>query len=45
MHTHRAFFLGNPRLGMLVRMFDKMPEEKQQAHLQNGNQYLTGLLQ
>ncbi|MEO6537710.1 MAG: cryptochrome/photolyase family protein, partial [Ferruginibacter sp.] len=25
MHTHRAFFLQNPRLGMLVKSFDKMP--------------------
>tara|TARA_B100000795_G_C22786304_1_gene434779 strand:+ start:566 stop:2053 length:1488 start_codon:yes stop_codon:yes gene_type:complete len=41
MHTHRAFFLANPRLGMLVRMFDKMPLEKQQLHLENGEQYLA----
>ncbi len=26
MHTHRKFFLQNPRLGMLIRSFDKMPE-------------------
>ena len=43
MHTHRAFFLSNPRLGMLVRMFDKMPAEKQQAHLKNGEHYLETL--
>lgn len=30
MHTHRDFFLSNPRLGMLVRMFDKMPEQTQE---------------
>ena len=41
MHTHRDFFLSNPRLGMLVRMFDKMPIEKQQKHLENGEIYLA----
>ena len=43
MHTHRDFFLSNPRLGMLVRMFDKMPEEKQKQHLENGESYLQKL--
>ena len=43
MHTHRGFFLSNPRLGMLVRMFDKMPMEKQQMHLTNGEEYLATL--
>ena len=43
MHTHRAFFLANPRLGMLIRMFDKMPIEKQNQHLQNGEDYLAKL--
>ena len=43
MHTQRDFFLSNPRLGMLVRMFDKMPSEKQQMHLKNGENYLNSL--
>ncbi len=43
MHTHRDFFLSNPRLGMLVRMFDKMPSEKQQKHIENGENYLLNL--
>lgn len=43
MHTHRDFFLSNPRLGMLVRMFDKMPVEKQQKHIENGETYLQTL--
>jgi deoxyribodipyrimidine photolyase-related protein len=43
MHTHRDFFLSNPRLGMLVRMFDKMPSEKQQKHLEHGENYLLTL--
>jgi deoxyribodipyrimidine photolyase-related protein len=45
MHTHRDFFLSNPRLGMLVRMYDKMPVEKQQNHLKNANHYLKKLKQ
>ena len=43
MDTHRGFFLSNPRLGMLVRMFDKMPEEKRKQHLENGALYLKTL--
>jgi len=43
MDTHRSFFLQNPRLGMLVRMFDKMPQEKKEAHLVNGKHYLDSL--
>jgi deoxyribodipyrimidine photolyase-related protein len=35
--------LSNPRLGMLVRMFDKMPSEKQQKHLEHGENYLLTL--
>jgi deoxyribodipyrimidine photolyase-related protein len=43
MHVHRDFFLKNPRLGMLVRTFDKMPDEKQQLHLNNANLFLDSL--
>ena len=43
MHTHRDFFLQNPRLGMLVRSFDKMSPEKQALHLSNAEAYLKGL--
>ena len=43
MHINRDFFLKNPRLGMLVRTFDKMPEEKQNRHLQKAATYLEGL--
>jgi deoxyribodipyrimidine photolyase-related protein len=43
MHTHRNFFLQNPRLGMLVRSFDKMSDIKQQAHLNNAAQFLNSL--
>jgi deoxyribodipyrimidine photolyase-related protein len=40
MHVHRDFFLQNPRLGMLVRSFDKMPSEKQNALLVKADKYL-----
>jgi deoxyribodipyrimidine photolyase-related protein len=43
MHTHRSFFSQNPRLGMLLKTFDKMPKEKQAAHLQAANQFLNQL--
>lgn len=33
LHVHRDFFLQNPRLGMLVKTFDKMDAAKRQAHL------------
>lgn len=43
MHVHRSFFLQNPRLGMLIKTFDKMPKEKQQTHLTIANNYLAKL--
>jgi deoxyribodipyrimidine photolyase-related protein len=43
MHVHREFFLQNPRLGMLVKTFDKMPVAKQTAHLSTAEQYLSQL--
>jgi deoxyribodipyrimidine photolyase-related protein len=43
MCTHRDFFLKNPRLGMLVKTFDKMPKEKQENHLRAANNYLKTL--
>ena len=45
MHTHRDFFLQNPRLSMLVRSFDKMTVEKQTSHLQHAEQFLEKLTQ
>jgi deoxyribodipyrimidine photolyase-related protein len=38
--THRSFFLENPRLGMLVRNFDKMDQETQKNHIHTANQFL-----
>ncbi len=43
MHKHRGFFLKNPRLGMLVKTFDKMATEKQQRHLNNAEVFLKTL--
>ena len=43
MHVHRDFFERNPRLGMLVKMFDKMPKEKQHLHLEHASTFLKQL--
>ena len=43
MHVHRDFFLSNPRLGMLVKTFDKMSEEKRNHHLSLAEKFLQQL--
>lgn len=43
MHVHRDFFSRNPRLGMLVRTFDRMNSEKQTALLTKADAYLKQL--
>ena len=43
MDTHRDFFLKNPRLGMLVRTFDKMANEKRFSHIETAENYLASL--
>lgn len=43
MHVHRDFFLKNPRLGMLVKTFDKMPEEKRKKHIETAEIFLDTL--
>jgi deoxyribodipyrimidine photolyase-related protein len=43
MDRRRDFFLSNPRLGMLVRTFDKMSPEKQVLHHQNAEKFLATL--
>lgn len=43
MHVHRDFFTQNPRLGMLIKSFDKMSAEKQKHFIDTANQYLSGL--
>ncbi|TLU98257.1 cryptochrome/photolyase family protein [Dyadobacter luticola] len=43
MDKHRNFFTKNPRLGMLIRTFDNLPEEKRKAHLEHANGFLSKL--
>ena len=43
MHVHRDFFSKNPRLGMLLSTFDKMPADKRNKHLDNAEKYLASL--
>ena len=43
MQVNRDFFLKNPRLGMLIKTFDKMPEEKRKQHLSVAENYLASL--
>jgi deoxyribodipyrimidine photolyase-related protein len=43
MDRRRDFFLSNPRLGMLVRTFDKMSPEKQILHHGNAEKFLATL--
>ncbi|UII79318.1 cryptochrome/photolyase family protein [Flagellimonas sp. CMM7] len=43
MDVHRHFFMQNPRLAMLVRMFDKMPQEKRDRHFKNAQIYLSSI--
>jgi len=40
MHVHRNYFKGNPRIGMLVNTFDKMPAEKTSQHLRAAEDFL-----
>jgi deoxyribodipyrimidine photolyase-related protein len=39
MNKQRDFFLSNPRLGMLVRTYDKMDEAKRKAHLDEATKW------
>lgn len=43
MDKHRNFFQQNPRLGMLLRTFDKMPKDKRLEHISNAENYLKEL--
>jgi deoxyribodipyrimidine photolyase-related protein len=43
MDKQRHFFSQNPRLGMLLKTFDKMSPEKKQTHLSNAHKFLTQL--
>ena len=39
MDKHRDFFLSNPRLGMLIRTFDKMNQETKEKHYTNAENF------
>ena len=43
MDKQRNFFLSNPRFGMLIHTFDKMPLEKREVHLTNAQNYFDSL--
>ncbi|MBK9165493.1 MAG: cryptochrome/photolyase family protein [Acidobacteria bacterium] len=43
MDNHREFLIRNPRLGMLVRSFDKMPSEKRAAYHDTAESFLASL--
>jgi len=43
MDKHRIFFLSNPRLGMLIKTFDKMETKKKQKLLNSAENYLDSL--
>lgn len=43
MHVHRSFFLQNPRLGMLVKTFDKWDAAKRAGMIQTADAFLQRL--
>jgi len=43
MDKHSDFFLSNPRLGMLIRTFDKMKTETKDKHFKNAERFLKRL--
>ncbi len=43
MHVHRDFFEQNPRIGMLVKSYDKMPAEKQNLFIETAESFLSQL--
>ena len=43
MDKHRDFFLSNPRLGMLIRTFDKMNQDKKETHFKNAELFFNQL--
>lgn len=43
MSKHRDFFTRNPRLGMLIKSWDKMDPDKKTAHLRHADAFLNQL--
>ena len=44
MNVHRDFFQKNPRMGMLIRTYDKMPQEKKKYLMSEAGEYLANLV-
>ncbi len=42
-HTHRKYFSSNPRLGLMVRSFDKMDQERQRKLIWRADKFLESL--
>lgn len=42
-NDNKEFFAKNPRLGMMLRTFEKMPEEKQQQHIKTAKEFIKNL--
>lgn len=42
-HQHREFFGKNPRLNMMVNIFDKMDDRKKATHLKNAEEFMAKL--
>ncbi|MFY7965577.1 MAG: cryptochrome/photolyase family protein [Chitinophagaceae bacterium] len=43
MNKQRQFFLSNPRIGMLINLFDKMDEAKQEQHINVAKKWLESI--
>lgn len=43
MNKHREFFLSNPRLGMLIRTFDKMKPETKNKHFESAEAFFRSI--
>lgn len=43
LHVHRGFFMGNPRLNMLLSTFDKMHVDKRNSYLENAEKFLENI--
>ena len=43
MAVHRSFFEQNPRIGMLLKIWDKMSPEKQEGHMKKAEDWLVAL--
>ncbi|MEP6683307.1 MAG: cryptochrome/photolyase family protein [Parafilimonas sp.] len=43
LHVHRDYFKQNPRIGMLLKTFDKMQKSKRDIHIDNAENFLKKL--